>query len=151
MDMVSLPIDLAAPGGTKHLDGKGEEVATQTETIKVSNKLVVDMRKLGIEVKAGGVVTTDLGFAFITKSAIAHCVEQLDRLLQPTDGKQPDSDEIHTVASSLSKLARAMSAVSNKNFGEQEAPTSAPAAPRRSFAPGQNAQFHVHYHNEPAK
>lgn len=149
--MVTLPIELAAPGGVKHLDGKSEEVAAQSDTVKISNTLVRDMRKLGIEVKAGGVVTTDLGFAFITKKAIAHCVEELDRLLQPTDGKQPGSDEIHTVASSLSKLARAMSAVSNKNFGEQEAPTNAPSAPRRSFAPNQNAQFHVHYHQETAK
>lgn len=128
-------IALKAPGNGSVLAG----VPEQAGMAKLSNALLEQMRDLGVEVGIAGIVHTDRGFAFATKQAVFKCVESLERKIAD------EKADIHEIASSLAKCAKAIGLLSAK---AEEAPPRDPKPPRKSFAAGQNAQFHLHIHKK---
>lgn len=142
----SAPLPLVAPGNGKVL-AANEKALVKSGLAKLSKSLVNDMRKLGVDVSDAGIVHTDLGYAFATKAALFHCVQQLDKKVEAAE-----AEELHLTAASLSKLAKAVGLLAAKNFSADDLNKDKPTAPRKSFAAGATVIFHggQHVHQKPA-
>lgn len=136
---------MVAPGSGKVTRADQEVTAIETNTVKLSNKLVADMAILGVQVETAGMVKVDLGFAMATRTAVHRCVEQLQSKLVDEDGKQRavEDEELHLIANSLLRLSKAGESLNSKNITHEPKSGHQDKAPRASFAPGQNVQFNV--------
>lgn len=137
MPKVNLTVEI--PGSAKALAGPdGDKAALELGMAKFSSVTLQQMSKLGVDVEIAGIVHTDRGFAFVTKEAILKCANALSGKI----GEDANLEDLSEIATALGKCAKGIGLLSGKNIGGEDKPQ-APAAPRISFAPGQQVIFNV--------
>lgn len=139
----AVEIRLKPPGNDSALVEKSSEVCEELGLAEVPRSFVESMRRLGVQVLDAGAITTDHGIALYTKSRLVQCVEELGKKTQGATMEQLDQ-----ISKNLNTLARAIASLSGKNFSSEPSAAKNAAVPKKSFAPGQAAAFHLHYHQE---
>lgn len=139
----AVEIRLKPPGNEASLVEHSEKVCEELGLARVPKSFISSMRQLGLQVQDAGVITTDNGMALFTKARLVNCVDELGQKIEGATMLQLDQ-----ISKNLGILAKAIASLSGKNFSAEPGSAKNPALPKKSFAPGQAAAFHLHYHQE---
>jgi len=127
-----VPLQIVAPGNSENITN---DDAVSMGMVKIDCVDVKRLRELGIEVQGAGTMLVDKGGGYIHKRVLTNCALKLESMVEGAG-----EEEIHNIAASLSKLAKAMADIISK-AGSASEEKAAGDKPRRTFSPNSTAIF----------